>query len=167
MPNDDSNKKHISWFRWIVGIIVSILAAGGGIVALLEYQDSRSKEAEALYQRKLEIWSNFSPNSLSGGVQNVELRPLDRFDLETGHATGVPEMQWDLLFGCWPQGRESLRAARGVSWSDRGVANLNKVGYREIRDANFISPKNSITGYPDFYFAHKSNVPREGYIFFI
>ena len=167
MSNGNGHKKSVSWFRWIVGVIVSVLAAGGGIVAILQYQDSRAAEAQARYQREIEIWRNFSPKSLSIGVQRVEFRPLDRFDLESGHVTGVPERQWDLLFGCWPQGRESLRASVGVSWSDRGVANFEKVRYREIRDARFVAPKHQRTGYLDLYYAHRSNTPRDGYIFFI
>jgi hypothetical protein len=25
------------WFKWVIGVIIALLAAGGGIVALLQY----------------------------------------------------------------------------------------------------------------------------------
>lgn len=38
MSNDSSSSNgYTSWFKWLVGIIIALLAAGGGIVALLNY----------------------------------------------------------------------------------------------------------------------------------
>jgi len=31
---------HADWFKWVVGITISLLAAGGGIVAILNYVNS-------------------------------------------------------------------------------------------------------------------------------
>jgi hypothetical protein len=159
--------KRSSWFKWIVGVIIALIGAGGGLVAILQYLDSKRAAAERQYQQALEEWERFSPQSISRGIQNVELRGLDRFNLETGRVTSAPGFgeTWDLMFGCWPQGRESLRASDGVEWSDLGVVEFSAVRYREIRDARYESRLHPTTGYRDLYYAHKSNVPRKGYTF--
>lgn len=168
MSNISNNKKRGIRFRWFIGVFVSILAAGGGIVALLEYNDSVKKEEHVRYQKKLDNWKNFSPESLSLGVQNVNLLASAPFDLETGHrTTGSSNHTTDIFFGCWAQGYESLRASKGVSWSDQGVINFENIKYRKIRDAKYGSLKHQKTRYLDLYYAHKSNVPRKGHVFFI
>jgi hypothetical protein len=109
----------------------------------------------------------FSPAPITSN--ETTLRGLDRIDLETGLVSAAPaaDRPWDLLFGCWPESRESLRALDGVSWFEKGVANFDAIPYRDLRDANYAAPTNPETGYPDLYFAHMSNVPGKGYTFYI
>ena len=149
--------------------MIAVLAAGSGIVALLNYYGNQKQQEWQQYQQELEQWNNFSPPSLSKGSREVTLRGLDRIDFESGLVSANPQTdrQWDLLFGCWPEGYESLRALEGVSWSELGVANLDAIKYREIRDAKYKAQKSPATGYNDLYYAHKSNVPGKGYIFFV
>ena len=94
---------------------------------------------------------------------------MGRLDLESGLVSANPgnDRQWDLLFGCWPDNYESLRTLSGVSWVELGLVDFENIGYRNIRDANFNTSINSNTGYSDIYFAHRSNVPGEGYVFLI
>ncbi|MEH6537757.1 MAG: hypothetical protein V7719_15255 [Psychroserpens sp.] len=163
-----NNKKKGSRLNWFIGIFISILAAGGGIVALLEYNDSVKTKENKNHQKQLTDWENFSPESLSLGVQNVTLLGSAPFDLESGHTTtGFSNKTTDIFFGCWPQGNESLRASKGVSWSDQGVINFENIKYRKIRDAKFVSKKHKKSKNFDLYYDHKSNVPRKGHVFFI
>jgi hypothetical protein len=164
-----SETKRSAWFKWIVGAIIALIGAGGGLVAVLQYLDSKQAAAERQYQQALEEWERFSPQSISRGVQNVELRGGDRFNLETGRVTSAPGPgeTWDLMFGCWPQGYESLRALDGVEWFDLGVVDFSAVRYRDIRDARYESRRQPTTGYRDLYYAHKSNVPGKGYAFVV
>lgn len=164
-----SSTKQSSWFRWVVGSIIALIAAGGGLVALLKYLDQKYTEQGEWYKQALKEWENFAPESISRGTQTVTLRGLDRFDLETGRVTSNPGLDnsWDLLFGCWPQAYESLRAGDGVAWSDLGVVDFNGIRYRDIRDASFRTNRNETTGYPDLYYAHKSNVPGSNYTYAI
>lgn len=164
------------WFKWLIGIVIALLGAGGGIVALLNYQDSqKQKELDRYqqglqqYQQELQQWNNFSPTSLSNGSQEVVLIGSESIDLESGlhNASPLPDRQWDLQFGCWPDSMESLRALEGVSWSELGLNDFDAITYREIRDANYLRQNNSTTGYYDLYYLHKGNVPGEGYVFFI
>ena len=157
------------WFKWLVGVVIALLAAGGGIVALLNYIEGQEQQKRQQYQIELEQWDNFSPSSISKGPQDTTIRGLDRIDLETGLVSSnpSPDRQWDLLFGCWPESYESLRALDGVSCFEKGVADFQAIRYREIRDAGYTVRRNATTGYNDLYYAHVSNVPGEGYIFYI
>ena len=168
MSNISDNKKKKSKLNWFIGILVSILAAGGGIVALLEYNDSIKREENIDHQKRMAEWNNFSPESISLGVGTIDLWPNAPFDLESGHrTTGASDRTTDIIFKCWPQGNESLRASKGVSWSDQGVKKFENISYRKIRDAKFVSPKHNKTKKFDLFYAHKSNVPRKGHVFFI
>ena len=168
MSSNLDHKKKGSRLNWLIGIFVSILAAGGGIVALLEYNDSVTKGRGDNYEKKRAAWENFSPESLSLGFQSVTLLANAPFDLESGHTTtGFSNKTTDILFGCWAQGNESLRASKGVLWSDQGVMNFENIKYRKIRDAKFVATKHQKSRRFDLFFAHKSNVPRKGHIFFI
>ena len=168
MSKNSNKKKNRSRINWIIGILASLLTAAGGIVALLEYNDSVKKEINKNYQNKLDDWKNFSPESLSLGVQYKKISANAPFDLEKGHfITGFSNHTTDITFGCWPRSNESLRASKGVSWSDQGVMNFENIKYRKIRDAKFISPKHQKSGRFDLYYTHKSSVPRKGHVFFI
>jgi hypothetical protein len=170
MARDSSDSQGCSgWFKWLVGIVIALLAAGGGIVALLNYFEGQEQQKRQQYQVELERWNTFSPSSISKGPQDATLRGLDRIDLETGLVSSNPSSnrQWDLLFGCWPESYESLRALDGVTWFEKGVADFQAIMYREIRDAGYEVRRNATTGYNDLYYAHMSNVPGEDYIFYI
>jgi len=160
-----------SWFKWLVGIVIACLGAGGGIVALLNYFESQNQQKQQQYQVELDRWNNFSPTSISGGVQAATLNGLVSIDFETGSTSTSPssdkQKHWDLLFGCWPKSYESLRALDGVSWSEVGVIDFDSIRYREIRDATYFASQNPSTGYNDLYYQHMSNVPREGFVFYI
>ena len=99
-----------SWFKWIIGVIIALLAAGGGIVALLNYIDpptnyEATRIAQNDLENNLEDWINFSPQSLSGDPQEATLQGLDAIDFETGHISAAhsqTDRDWDLQFGCWP-----------------------------------------------------------------
>ncbi|MDH3691237.1 MAG: hypothetical protein OEU36_17475 [Gammaproteobacteria bacterium] len=162
-------KKGQSWFRWALGSLIAVVGAGTGLVAVLSYYDSKQAEAEREFQERLAEWQVFEPDSLSRQAQTVELSGLDRLDLETGRATGVPKsgLKWDLLFVCGPQGNEAIRAASGVQWHHLGKVSFSDVTYRDIRDAEFQSNRNPETGYNDMFYAHRGNVPGEGYAFAI
>ena len=161
--------KQGTWFKWIVGSIIALIGAGGGLVSVLQYLDAKGEAAEQRYQHELVDWERFSPHSISHGVQKVEVRGGDRFNLETGRVTSNPDSTdtWDLMIGCWPQARESLRAADGVEWLDLGVIDFSALRYRDIRDAKYKSQRHPKTGYRDLYYAHRSNVPGKGYAFAI
>lgn len=160
-----NNKRNIKWF---IGILITVLGASGGIVEILKYSDIKKHKEEKEYQVKLREWENFSPKSLSLGVQDKKLLANAPFNLEKGHATtGFSNKTTDITFECWPQGNESLRASKGVSWSDQGVMNFEKIKYRQIRDAKFISLKHKRTKHLNLFFAHKSSVPGIGHVFFI
>lgn len=163
--NDET--KRGSWFKWIIGSIIALIGAGGGLVAFLQYLDDRQETKNRQYQQALTAWENFSPQSLSRGIQKITLRGLDRFDLETGRVTSNPEsnLKWDIMFGCWPNARESLRASDGVKWFNIGVVKLSDVGYRDIRDASFSNPRHPQSGNRDFYYSHISNVPGPEYAY--
>ncbi|MCB9007849.1 MAG: hypothetical protein H6656_10870 [Ardenticatenaceae bacterium] len=162
-----------SWFKWIIGVIIALLAAGGGIVALLNYIDpptnyEATRIAQNDLENNLEDWINFSPQSLSGDPQEATLQGLDAIDFETGHISAAPsqtDRDWDLQFGCWPENMESLRVFEGVSWFEYGTANFESIKYRDIRDANFAAQKHAQTGYFDLYYLHKGNVPADGFIY--
>jgi hypothetical protein len=149
--------------------VIALIGAGGGLVAFLQYLDEKRVAEEREYRQALERWENFAPRSVSRGVQTIEVRGGDRFDLDTGLATSNPGpgSGWDLMFGCWPQASESLRASDKVEWADFGVVDSDDVGYREVRDADFDSRRHPQSGNPDLYMAHKSNVPGPGYAFAI
>lgn len=163
----NGDTKRSSWFKWIVGSIIAIIGAGGGLVAVLQYLDAKGEAAERQYRLALVEWERFSPQSISHGVQKVEVRGGDRFNLETGRVTSnpAPTDKWDLLFGCWPNARESLRAADGVEWSDFGVVDFSALRYRDVRDARYGGLSHPTSGSRDLYYAHKSNVPGQGYAF--
>ncbi|MDY6994085.1 MAG: hypothetical protein SVR94_15985 [Pseudomonadota bacterium] len=164
--NDENN--YGSWFKWAVGSIIALIAAGGGLVAILNYYDNKRAEDNLRYQQALEEWNNFSPESITGGVQEVKLRGADRFDLETGRFTSNPEpgFRWDLQFVCGTNAREAMRVpGDNVAWHEFGVLNFESIKYRELRDANYISRRHNVTNYYDLYYAHKSNVPQDGYTF--
>ena len=121
------------------------------------------------YKSKLIGWINFSPSSRSGHAVNAILRPLDRIDLESAHISGVPKgnKRWDLVYGNGPGGVEYLRALTGVSWHEKGVSAYKTIKYRDIRDAKYSSPRNPRSGYTDIFNMHRSNVPGNGFVFFI
>ena len=168
MSINTDNKKKGSRLNWFIGIFISILAAGGGIVALLEYNDSIIKKDNKDFEKEMVAWENFSPESLSLGVQSDIILASAPYDLEKGSMiTGFSNKTSDFSFGCWPQGNESLRAFKGVSWSNQGVMNFENIKYRKIRDATFSSPNHQKSGNLDLFFAHKSSVPRKGHVFFI
>lgn len=175
--SDKNTKNKGSTLKWLIGILISLVAAGGGIVKLLEYRDSQQdqeieigKQKEAADQEKIFEWENFSPASLANGTQIVELRGGSYLNLENGHISDMHELQKsDLLFskGGGVYGHEYLRALNKAAWSDIGVVNFEDIKYREIRDARYSSPKNNKSGYPDLFYAYGSGVPRVGYVFFI
>lgn len=171
---DEEKPKTITIGR-IIFAIISLIGVSG-VIAILEYQQEQQDREEARYQQalqnyyqRLEEWDKFSPPSLSGSPQTATIRSIDRFDLESGHVSGVPtsDRQWDLLFGCGPQGEEYLRALDGVSWHEVGVADFGEIKYRDIRDADYIVRENLQTGYNDIFFMHRSNVPTNGFTYFI
>jgi hypothetical protein len=132
--------------------------------------EPQTADFEATVQAYETALENFSPPSLSGGVQNVTIRPGGAIDFETGRISTAlsddPDRQWDLLFIC-NQRIEALRALDGVTWVDRGITNLDALKYRSIRDANYFSKEYPNTGYTDLYHEHISNVPGENYVFLI
>jgi len=171
------SQKKGSTSKWLVGIIISLLAAGGGIVKLLEYRDNQQKQeienrrqAEETYQNELLMWENFSPPSLARDIKVVELRGGSFLNLEIGHISDIFEnRKSDLLFskGAGVYAHEFLRAINNAGWSDVGVVNFEDISYREIRDARYASPRNNKSGYPDLFYAYGSGVPRQGYVYFI
>lgn len=49
MTHDSSSSEGCaSWFKWLIGIVVAVLAAGSGIVALLNYLNPRQPPATAI-----------------------------------------------------------------------------------------------------------------------
>jgi hypothetical protein len=172
MPQDSNDSNSWSgWFKWLIqSVVVALLVGGAGIVALLRYYDEKNQATQREYESQLEKWENFSPSSLSRGVQTATLRALDRIDLETGRVSSQVEQadrQWDLIFGCGFGGYEYLRGLNAASWSEFGVANFETIKYRDIRNANYSATQNRETGYQDLFYAHKSNVPGQGYVYFI
>ncbi len=167
-PGNSNSTGWASWVKWLVGAIIAVLAAGTGIVALLNYADNKKQEIQQQYQTDLEVWLNYSPPSL-GGEQTTLLRGLDRIDFESGKKSSNPQSdrEWDLLFVCGPNRFEGLRALGDSYWHEKGVADFQQTGYRELRDANYNKVKNPNTGNFDFYYAHMSNVPSINHIFFI
>lgn len=157
------------WFKWLVGILIALLGAGGGIVALLNYFEAQDQQKWQQYYSEVEAWKNFSPSSLTGTAQDATLRGLDSIDFESGLISSNPPdgRQMDLLFGCWPDSYESLRATDGTSWVEVGTRDFQSIQYRELRDSEYVSFQNPSTGYNDLYFAHMSNVPGENFVYFI
>lgn len=172
-----SDKKKGNTIKWLIGIFISLIAASGGVVKLLEYRDSQNEQrlkgieqAKEASEKELLIWKNFSPPSLANETQIAELRGGSFLNLENGHISDVFEdKKSDLLFskGGGIYGNEYLRAINKATWSDIGVVNFKDIKYKEIRDARYSSPKNNKSGYPDLFYAYGSGVPRVGYIYFI
>lgn len=133
-------------------------------IAEQEYQQSLK-----IYQQKLKEWNDFSPRSLLGSSQEKTLRGADRFDLETGLRDSAPasNKRWDLIFGCGPYGYEYLRALNDASWYEFGDADIEEISYRDLRDADYSVTINSKTGYEDIFYAHRGNVPTDGYVYFV
>ncbi|MFD2917912.1 HmuY family protein [Psychroserpens luteus] len=168
MSINTDHKKKGSKLNWIIGIFISVLAAGGGISALLEYNDSIIKKDNKDFEKEMVAWENFSPESLSLGVQSDILLTNAPFDLDKGSMTNGAENQYsDLVFGCWPQGKEFLRAPKGVTWSDQGVMNFENIKYRKIRDAKFGSSKYLKFDHYFLFIDDKSNVPRKNHVYFV
>jgi hypothetical protein len=168
MTSNLDHKKKGSKLNWLIGIFISFLAAGGGIAALLEYKDSSGKDRDADFNQRVNAWNNFSPESLELGVQYKELLANAPFDLEKGAmTTGKVNRTSDLVFECWPQAKESLKALKGLSWSDQGAMNFEKITYRKIRDAKYSSPKHPKNGRFLLFLDHKSNVPGKNHVFFV
>lgn len=174
---DKNTQKKGSTLKWLIGILISLIAAGGGIVKLLEYKDKQQdreieirRQAEEAYQEELLEWKNFSPPSLARETKIVELRGGSYLNLENGHISDIHEHQRsDLLFskGGGIYGHEYLRAMNNGAWLDRGIVNFENIKYKEIRDARYASPKNNKSGYPDLFYAYGSGVPRAEYVYFI
>jgi len=65
MPNETSGDK--SGIKWIVGVLISLLAAGGGIVALLSYfHPPRPVPVDPEIQSVTGTWSYTMRSSVSG-----------------------------------------------------------------------------------------------------
>lgn len=170
MSNNSNNKKR-SRVNWIIGIIVSILAAGGGIVALLEYNDSVNKKEYESYQIKMEAWNNFSPQSISHGVHDVELLGGRFIDIDKGQvAMSMIGSSWDLQFNIDQYPFEGIRTNKGVKWSPLGVVDFSSISYREIRDAKYKEPRH-LDSRPQrrndryLYLSHLTAAPVPGYAF--
>ena len=89
-PGNSNSTGWASWIKWLVGAIIAVLAAGTGIVALLNYADNKKQEIQQQYQADLEVWLNYSPPSL-GGEQTTLLRGSDRIDFESGKKSSNPQ----------------------------------------------------------------------------
>ena len=171
MSNNSTIKKKGNRLNWFIGIIVSILAAGGGLVALLEYNDSVIKEENEVFQRKMVDWKNFSPHSISHGVQDAEILGGWYIDIDKGQVgMSMIGSSWDLQFNIDQRSFEGLRANEGVEWSPLGVVDLSSISYREIRDAKYLEPRH-LDSRPKkkddkyLYLSHITSTPVSGYAF--
>lgn len=168
MSQDLNNNKKRSRLNWVIGVFISILGAGGGIIAFLEYNDSLVNKNNKDYEKEMVAWENFSPESLSLGVQSHNMVTNAPFDLEKGSiTTGVANRASDIVFRCWPQSNESLKVIKGVLWSDPGVMDFDKIKYKTIRDAKFVSAKHPENRPNVLFSGHRINSLSIGHVFFI
>lgn len=59
------------WIKWTVGAVITLMGAGGGLVAVLQYLDDRRATAWREYQEAFAEWEAYSPESIAGGPQEV------------------------------------------------------------------------------------------------
>lgn len=169
-----AGKSRISILKWVVASAIALVGAGGGLVAILQYQDARRQATEARYQQALATWSAFTPASLSHGAHDIDILGGHYVDLDLGRvAMSLTGPAWDVQFvigssGGGPAANEvGLRLNEGVEVADLGVADFSQVGYRDIRDAEFRAGR-QIGGRGRFaYFSHITAAPDGGYLFAI
>ena len=169
------------WVRWTIGILLS----GGGLIGVMQYLDDRDvsirkfkeeqrkeqqSQAEKViekHKQNLADWEAFSPPLISKNL--FTLRGGDALDVELGNISSNLNQSnaWDFRFICGPNGYEALRAANGCLWKEVGVQDFNTISYKTILESEFSSRRNSTSGYPDLFYAHKSNVPGKNYTYFI
>lgn len=132
-----------------------------------ERQTQAHDVAMKKYKQDLAEWEVFSPQHITQNV--LALRGGDALDAELGNISSNlnNSNSWDLRFVCGPNGYEVLRALNGCLWKEVGVQDFNSISYKTIFESKFSSRRNSTTGYPDLFYAHKSNVPGKGYTYFI
>lgn len=117
--------------------------------------------------KRLEAWKNFSPRSLVGNARKIKLLGGNYFDLDNKGQSNSPKSNMDLYFGKSPDRNDYLLAFRGVTWSNQGVVNFNKIKYKEIRDARYSSTRNPITNKTTLFYGYGNSLPRTGTVFFI
>lgn len=158
-----SEKSSHSRKKWAVGSIIAVVAAGGGLVFLMQYCDAKREARDQAYQQEMEQWSSFQPSPLSGGVVETIIPGGHFIDLDTGDITSsTVGYAWDLQFNTdkgpsWV----GLRADKSAEWADLGNVNIEKLKYRDVRDTDFISKRE---GENDMFLflAHVTSAPDPG-----
>ncbi|SMO76492.1 hypothetical protein [Fodinibius sediminis] len=167
--SNDSNSR--SWFKWTIGVAIAFIGAGGGLVALLQYMDARQAERQRQYQEQLKVWREFSPQSISHGIHEVEILGGRYIDLDKGQVSmGRIPGAWDLQFNIDLSSYEGFRANDNVTWFPFGIVDFASVGYREIRDSEYLEPRH-LFPHPRrkdekyLYLSHITSAPLPGYAF--
>lgn len=165
----NSNLKIPSWIKWSVGVVIGLIGAAGGAVAVFEYLDAKQANKEKIYEREMAEWKTFAPPPI-GQNERVEMMLGWYLDLDKGLiAMSLIGKKWDLKTESdliihdnravgtkW----EGMRVNSNVQWTHIGVADYDLIGYREIRDAKFQSGN-------WVYQSHPTAAPGPGYIFAI
>lgn len=168
MGSDSTSR---SWFKWVIGTLIALIGAAGGLVALLEYLDAKDFEKQQKYLLQLKEWEEFSPQSISHGDHDVEMMGGWYIDLDKGQVSmSMIGSSWDLQFKVDLSNNEGFRANDDVEWSPLGVVDFSSIDYREIRDAKYVVPRQLDTRPKRkddkyLYLSHVTSAPVPGYAF--
>lgn len=164
-----TNEKTTSvWVKWVVGSLIAAISAGGGLVAVLNYVDDRSDEANKAYREAMAEWEAFSPESIASKPQVVEISAGKCLDLDRGRLVEMISRDWELCFHWYrDDSRIGLSIGNNVQVVEFGVAEFAQIDYRSLRDAAFTEAPTIYRDLPMLFRQHKNDAPRAGYTYFL
>jgi len=164
-----SEEKHIFWAKWLIGTVIAIIGAGGGIVAILKYVSDKEHMAEHEYRNAIEAWEKFSPISLSLSPQQIDIVAGECVDLNLGRTESVDpfDSKLDLCFQWWQfKDFYALSTQANIGVAELGVVNFLEIRYRTLEEAPFVLLEKYQNYVPHLFgWSPKSERPPPGFVY--
>lgn len=161
-----TEKTHIGWAKWLIGIVIAIIGAAGGIVAILKYVDDKTQIAEQKYINAIEEWKEFSPTSVSLRPQQIDIKAGECIDLNLGRIVNQIDGKRDLCFNWWRDNEMyALSTQDNIEVAELGIVNFPEIRYQTLKEAPFVLAKKYKNSLPILFRSNRSERPNTGFVY--
>ena len=147
-------------------IVIAIIGAAGGIVAILKYVDDKTQIAEQKYINAIEEWKEFSPTSVSLRPQQIDIKAGECIDLNLGRIVNQIDGKRDLCFNWWRDNEMyALSTQDNIEVAELGIVNFPEIRYQTLKEAPFVLAKKYKNSLPILFRSNRSERPNTGFVY--